>query len=236
MMKSSVANFSTLTGAESQPVSEMVPDFYVEQDRLIVDPRLDPSQIEEGVHPLETMAKKIRQKNDVYAQLAENQVLLTNLPKHFNNEYSELQDIKTFLRENVHRDLDIRSIESIDSLGTVNLPETTAYIKVTVANRRQAEMIGKHLRKTWVSDSLIKVKTINDVKKEHFNNRTVLLSNIPGYLSTEKAIEIFGKKSGKIVGIELPKQNVKLRELRSAIENRKDSPRNIIKEEEYRRA
>ena len=116
------------------------------------------------------------------------------------------------------------------------MPETTAYIKVTVANRRQAEMIGKQLRKTWVSDSLIKVKTINDVKKEHFNNRTVLLANIPSYLSTEKAIEIFGKKSGKIVGIELPKQNVKLRELRSAIENRKDSPRNIIKEEQYRRA
>ena len=82
------------------------------------------------------MAKKIRTKNNIYAQLTENQVLLTNLPKHFNNEYSELKDIPSFLHNNVHRDLDVKNVEFIDSLGTANLPETTAYIKVTLGNRR----------------------------------------------------------------------------------------------------
>ena len=97
-------------------------------------------------------------------------------------------------------------------------------------------MVSKQLRKKWVSDCILKVKTVNDVKKEHFNNRTIVIMNIPGHLGTDKAMEAFGKDSGKIVGIELPKQNVKLKELRNAIENQKDSPRNIIKEEQYRRA
>ena len=153
----------------------MMPDYHIEPEPLIVNPRLDPSQIEEGIHPLETMAKTLRAKNDIYAQLKDNQVLLTNLPPNFNNEYQELADIPAFLHKNVHRDLDILNVEVIDSLGTVGMREKTAYIKVTVGNKRQVEMVRKQLRKTWVSDCLLKVKTPNDAKKEHFNNRTVLI-------------------------------------------------------------
>ena len=81
------------------------------------------------------------------------------------------------------------------------------------------------------------MKTAEDAKREHFNNRTVVLSNIPRHLSTEGAMEAFGKDAGKIVGIELPKQNVKLKELRYAIEEQaRDSPQNLHKEEQYRRA
>ena len=61
----------------------MIPDYHVEQERLIVDPRLEKDQIKEDEHPLDTMAKAMRVKNDVYAQLQPNQVLLTNLPEKY---------------------------------------------------------------------------------------------------------------------------------------------------------
>ena len=79
-------------------------------------------------------------------------------------------------------------------------------------------MVKKKLAKTWVGDSLLKVKTQADAKKEHFNNRTVLIQNIPKYLNTDKVLEVFCKNAGTIVGIELPRQNTKLKNLRYAIE------------------
>ena len=52
---------------------------------------------------------------------------------------------------------------------------------------------------------MLKVKTQADSKKEHFNNRTILIQNIPKYLTSDKALEVFGKEAGTIVGIELPR-------------------------------
>ena len=81
------------------------------------------------------------------------------------------------------------------------------------------------------------MKTSEDAKKEHFNNRTIVINNIPKYMSTEKALDHFGKNAGKIVGIELPRQNLKLKELRYAVEEQdKESLANIKKEEQYQRA
>ena len=77
----------------------------------------------------------MRAKNDVFAQLQPNQVLLTNLPEKFNNS-SELKSIPEFLYKNVHKDLDINDVEIIPTLGTKNLREKTAYIKVTLGNKR----------------------------------------------------------------------------------------------------
>ena len=64
----------------------------------------------------------------------------------------------------------------------------------------------------------------------------MLIQGIPRYFSSETVLEVFGKGDGKIVGVELPKQNLKLKELRHSIENQKDSPSNLEKEEHYRRA
>ena len=189
-----------------QDYVNLVPDYYVEQESLIVNPRFDAAQeTVEGEHPLETMAKPIRAKNDVYTQLTSKQVLLTNLPDNF-NELKESKSIQDFLHKNVHRDLDVKKVDYISSLGTRDMAEKIAYVKVTLGSKSQAQMVQKRLRKTWISDCLLKVKTAEDAKREHFNNRTVVLSNIPRYLSTEKAMEAFGKNAGKIVGIELPKQ------------------------------
>ena len=98
----------------------------MEPEPLLVNPRFD-REIVEGEHPLETMAKAIRHKNDVYSQLSPNQVLLTNLPDNI-NELKEFESVPEFLHKNVHRDLDIKKVDFISSLGSKNMAEKTAYV------------------------------------------------------------------------------------------------------------
>ena len=62
-----------------QDYVERLPDYFVETDPLVVNPLIK-KEIVQDEHPIETMAKVIRAKNDVFSQLGSNQVLLTNLP------------------------------------------------------------------------------------------------------------------------------------------------------------
>ena len=70
------------------------------------------------------------------------------------------------------------------------------------------------MRKTWLHDSLLKVKTSDDAKAEAFDNRTILLNGLPKHLRAENILEYFGSDAGAIVGLELPTENSKLRDLR----------------------
>ena len=94
------------------------------------------------------------------------------------------------------------------------MKEKTAYVKVRLGSKRQAEMVRSKLRQTWVQDSLLKVRTQADAKSESFDNRTVIINGIPKHLRAEAILEYFTKDAGAVVGIELPTQNAKLKELR----------------------
>ena len=61
---------------------------------------------------------------------------------------------------------------------------------------------------------MIKIRTKDDAKSEAYDNRTVIINGIPKYLRAENIIEHFGKNQGAIVGVELPQENTKLRDLR----------------------
>jgi hypothetical protein len=76
---------------------------------------------------------------------------------------------------------------------------------VTLGSKRQANLVQKHLRKTWIGDSLLKVKLDADANKEHFDNRTILIRNIPTHMNQRQILETFtGENPGAVVGIELP--------------------------------
>lgn len=53
-------------------------------------------------------------------------------------------------------------------------------------------MVKKNLRKTWLHDCLIKIRTLDDSKAEAFDNRTVILNGLPKHLRAERIIEYFG--------------------------------------------
>ena len=80
-------------------------------------------------------------------------------------------------------------------------------------------MVQSALKKTWVHDCLIKVKTADEAKAESFDNRTVIVAGIPKYLGCEAVVDRFARDAGALVGLELPKENSKLRDLRHEIAN-----------------
>ncbi len=82
---------------------------------------------------------------------------------------------------------------------------------LTLGSKRQAHLVQKHLRKTWIGDSLLKVKLDTDANKELFDNRTILIRNIPTHLNQRQILETFaGENVGAVVGVELPQERIKV--------------------------
>jgi hypothetical protein len=63
----------------------------------------------------------------------------------------------------------------------------------------------------------LKVRLQEDVKREAFDNRTVLIRDIPTHLTQRELLDMFGTDTGSVVGIELPIENV---DLATYIENK----------------
>lgn len=73
------------------------------------------------------------------------------------------------------------------------------------------------MKKTWLHDTLLKIRTSEEAKAEAYDNRTIIISGIPNYLRADSIMEQFGVDAGAIVGLELPRENSKLRDLRNEI-------------------
>jgi len=163
------------------------------------------------------MARRARSHHEVVGRLGDDEVLLTNLPCVMPKELQSEMSVQSFLQRNVHKDLQVKAVSFVDALHTENLKKRTAYIRVKVGSKRQAHLVKTSLRQTWLQDSLVKVKTREDAKSEAFDNRTVIINGLPKHLKAEQILDYFGQSSGAIVGIEMPKENSKLRDLRNAL-------------------
>ena len=122
---------------------------------------------------------------DAFRTLSATEVLITNLPTVGTLELASEHSVKEFLIKTVHKDLQVKNVKFINALEATNLPRKTAYIKVDLGSKRQVQMVRKALRKTWLHDALLKIKTSEDVKAEAFDNRTVILHGIPKHLRAE---------------------------------------------------
>ena len=176
------------------------------------------------------MAKANRAQNDIYAKLGPCDLLITNLPTLNTPEFASEDAVATFLTKNVHRDLQVKSVKFVESVRVPNLKARTAFVQVSVGSKRQAQLVKSALRNTWVHDKLLKVKTEEDAKKEVFDNRTVIITGIPKHLRADQVIHHFGKDAGAIVGLELPQENIRLKELRRKQSERQDAPESLRKE------
>lgn len=74
-------------------------------------------------------------------------------------------------------------------------------------------MAKSALRKHWIGDSLLKVKTKEDAAREHFNNRTVLVREIPKYLRVEHVLSLFGTRYGAVTNVELPTEKIAIKHI-----------------------
>ena len=65
------------------------------------------------------------------------------------------------------------------------------------------------LRKTWFGDQMLKIRMKEDAKKEIYDNRTIMLRDIPTHYTQSQIIETFAGDSA-VVSIELPVEDIKI--------------------------
>lgn len=129
--------------------------------------------------------------------------------------HCELQttaDVTEYLHKKVHRDLDVQKVDFINSVVMPGEADRLAYIKVTLGSKRQAYMSKSALRKEWLGDCLVKVKATEDIQREHFNNRTILVREIPRFLRIEHVLSIFGVSYGAVTNVELPTEHIPIKD------------------------
>jgi hypothetical protein len=85
-----------------------------------------------------------------------------------------------------------------------------AYIKLTLGTKRQAYLVKTFFRNIWLGDNLLKVKMSEDLPRETFDKRTVIIRDVPIDLNQREILELFTEDYGAVVGIELPVENIKL--------------------------
>ena len=71
----------------------------------------------------------------MFFSLKENELILTNLPRE-SKEMSSTAEVQNFLLTRVHRDLDVKKIEFINSVVCKDQQERLAYVKVTLGSKR----------------------------------------------------------------------------------------------------
>ena len=195
-----------------QQYAHQIPDYEVTFDDIAIKAARREKFDFNKEHPLETIVRANRDKANVFAGLQDNQLVFTNLPTPC-DQLSSKENVSAFLKEKVHRDLDVKNVEYVHAVTAPGEEARFAYIKVTLGNKRQAYMAKSALRKEWLGDCLVKVKVTEDVQREHFNNRTVLIREIPRYLRVEHVLSIFGTRYGAVTNVELPTETVKIKEI-----------------------
>jgi len=63
--------------------------------------------------------------------------------------------------------------------------------------------VKRGLRKTWMYDKLLKVKTLKDRQQETFKERTIIIQNLPSHISPEELSDNLST-FGAITSIEAP--------------------------------
>lgn len=82
-------------------------------------------------HPFDASALESGSRQEFCGELADNQVLLMNLPDH-HAAFNSTASVIHFLKENVHSDL---VVESANLVGRID-SEGLAFVKLTLASKR----------------------------------------------------------------------------------------------------
>ena len=153
-------------------------------------------------HPLEYAAEGLRRSENPYSRMNEKSLLITNFPKDMNITEAYIKDLchkhggENAMIKQIH-------LQEAMSGGSRECRERTAYAVVEFELERWVPMVRRALRKLWVEDRLLKVKTIKDQKEESHKERTIVAHGIQSHLDVEHLAAAFAR-FGAVTTVELP--------------------------------
>ena len=158
-------------------------------------------------HPLEYAAEGLRRSENPYSRMNERSLLITNFPKDMNVTEAYIKDLclkhggENVMIKQIHLQ-EAMSGGSREELGG-QCRERTAYAVVEFELERWVPMVRRALRKLWVEDRLLKVKTVKDQKDESHKARTVVAHGIQSHLDVQHLAAAFAR-FGAVTTVELP--------------------------------
>lgn len=89
--------------------------------------------------------------------------------------------------------------------------EKYAFAFVEVGSPSQVKTLKEKFRNFWLEDRKIKLKSSEELGYENFDNRTIIVRNLPGHFKNKNLVELFSS-FGSLTGIELPTKNLAIEE------------------------
>jgi len=127
-------------------------------------------------------------------KLGKNEFLIFNIPK-------------AMTKEQVLAMISLKGVQVQDFSLIKSLTEdANAFARVKVGSPAQVKTVKEKLRSHWVEDKKIKLKTQDELAYETFNNRTIIIQNIPNHYRTSTLTDYFSR-FGAVTGIEMPVKN-----------------------------
>ena len=78
-----------------------------------------------------------------------------------------------------------------------------AYAIVEFLNPKHVQTIRRQLRKTWIGDKLLKIRTVSDIKGESHTDRTIIVGGLENNVDVHDLVNVFNN-FGAVTSIELP--------------------------------
>lgn len=137
------------------------------------------------------MAEQLRKHENPFNKMNDNSVMLTNFPARFGLSTSKVEElIKQADKNAVIKSIQIQQAmrgEMAQSSGQI-----AAYAIVEFLNGHDVVSVRRALRKHWIDDCLLRVKTMQDYKQETFNERTIVVSGIVAHAGVVDLVDSFG--------------------------------------------
>jgi hypothetical protein len=187
-----------------------VPDFNATDTTRVT---LTTSQLRDK-HPTE-FATAPRREHEY--RLAKNEAIIFNLPQ--GTTRVQLLDIC-----NGAKGVLVISLNIVESLNS----EKPAFAVVKVGTPAQLKGLREALRNCWIKDKKLKLKTQEDLTYETFDNRTIIVQNLPSHIKGHHLIDFFSN-FGAVAGVELPTKNLAVeKEIKAKVDS-------YVKEREEKR-
>ncbi|CDW82520.1 UNKNOWN [Stylonychia lemnae] len=193
-----------------------VQDYDVDLNELIISKSIDATeQHRNRQHPTEALIHE-REELDYSKLMGAKDLLLLNLPRDITTDkVKQMCSVKNVIVENVKL---LRGLDSESIFGAI----------VTVHFQTQLKPLIESLHNHWIIDKKVKVRTRDQLSYETYNDRTLMISNIPPSYKEDDIIEIFNRY-GVVVRVEMLLKDT---EIEQALKHKKQNDQFTIQRQE----
>ena len=140
-----------------------------------------------------------RALENVYSRLEDNQLLLTNFP-------TTQQISESWVMDLIQKHEPSLLVEKIQLTPTYLEDGRVSHAIISFESKGSVQVMKRALRKLWIDNRMLKMKTKADKFTEEFKNRTIIVTGFPNHVKDLELAEHFSQ-FGAVTHLEVPSQD-----------------------------